>query len=624
MKTRGMYQFFCLVFLLVIVATACGGTAPSSNTATIVPEKQDPALAVNSMDQVAIRVTNGTIDAWAHANSRAPLWWALFYALLTLIVCALVLGGMSNNMGIGIIAGAFVAIFVFFFVLVSFRSAMKPQLAAQVEKQATHAMKEGIDGARLDKATTYVEVLHVNVDKVDRDWRDCVEHTSYGVRYGDGSPSECVAYGVPEYSYKWGYQEHCTDITDDEGNKIGEDCYTDYNVTHVPYISKVVRAYVAVALIDDLADPETGLVPSEIPNHPRHYFDANWVVPEDYANFWTDANKIYDQPIAAPHHEQWVRYGQMLASGVNPQVNVYHIYTNWLLASDSELVKETSSFLAQYEAAGLLPTMNPIYNANGVDEWAVDYDMIQFMGMNVDPAVKTRWQVQFAREYSKYLSPMRQMSLSIVFAPASQVGDIDDYAASVKANYLDVSGKWDMTMPGIPYPVHRLLPKNAALIVCTVDDLGTVVLECRLTTAMPKGNEKLMDDFVMPSTPEMQGVPFTPEGFFGQFSLGLSDGSDGFIDVISLTFSGQLRPMSLLLREPEMGGIKREKMGSYAYRQANVVLDQTDIDNLVAKEVAVQQALAAAVLNKAFWAFWGLVIGIVVVFFGLVLVSSQS
>ncbi len=627
MNKQGLYRMFAFVLLLFIVASACGGTAPATpppnptdpQSITVVPEKNLTGSYDNSMDQVGDRVTNGTIDAWDPARTWGPFWIGLFWGVIALIVIGFIVGGLFQNSGAGVIAGVIALLVVFFIARGVYAGKMYTNLAAAVEKQATHAMKEGIDGAKLDKATTYVEELHVNVVKAEREWKDCLGYTSFRNRYGDGGPSECVQYGVPEWTRDWDRHTEWDTCSRTEGS--GDDAHTVYydcnphdiwNTDHTPYLSKVVRSYASVWLIDDLADPETGLVVSGEENLPRHYFDSNWVVPTDYTSYWVDPNNTYGV-INAPSHPQWDRYRQMLAEGINPQVNVYHIYTNWLLASDSELLTESSADVKMYADLGLMPTMNTIYNANGVDEWAVDYDMIQFMGFDLTPEAKTEWNVRFAREYSKFLSPKRQISLSIDFAPASKVGNIDDYATAVKANYLDNSGKWDVNMFGLGYPVHRLLPKNAALIVCTTDDALTLIQECRFTTAMPKGNEQLMYDFALPSTVEMQNIPFSPEGFFGVFSLVLTDGSLGYRDVDSLSYTGTPRPMSLLVRDPEQGGIKREKMGSYAYRQANVPLVQSDIDNLVVKEVAVQIEAAEKALWHAFWFFGWLMIAIVVV-----------
>ncbi len=189
---------------------------------------------------------------------------------------------------------------------------------------------------------------------------------------------------------------------------------------------------------------------------------------------------------------------------------------------------------------------------------------------------------------------------------------------------MDNSGKWDVNGFGLDYPAHRLLPKNAALIVCVTDDALTTVIECRFTTAMPKGNEQLTYDFAMPSTVEMQNIPFSPQGFFGEFSLVLTDGSAGYRDVDSISYTGTSRPMSLLVRDPEQGGIKREKMGSYAYRQANVPLVQGDIDRIVVKEVGVQAEAAEKALWHAFWFFgWLLIVLVVLAVLGIAGVANS-
>lgn len=559
---------------LVFLLSACA--APSG------AQYQDVSASVNSMQQIYGRVFNGSLDAWQSAVGWAPFWWAVFWFVVAVVVIT-VLGAMGDDVGTGLTVGIVVGLLAGAIAFGVMRGRMLAAWPKNADAQAVNAMTVGVDQARFNKANQYVEELHVPVVMVDRLWRDCSE-----VNNGRNS---CGSY-VPEWTYDWNYREVCVSH-DKDGNC--EATTWEHDTMHVPYVRRIAKQVVFVSLLDRLASPETGLMPTEgVENLPHHDL-TDWRIPPDFE--WYDGGRTTDlsgYDLSVDPQWQWF-YDELYQNGRVTLLSVPHIYVNWLFTADAQGLTTISVDIDRYEAAGLLPSMNEIYSRHGF-AWATDYDFVQTVGgLTLTDEQKAVWE-EYAAAFSNVFSPQRQGSLTIVFAPANKVDNLDAWADAAKANYsikrttvLDGETRW------------RMLPKNAFILLCTVDEPKQIVTACRFRTGMPKGNEKGAQDIAQSSTPEMQNVSFTPEGFFGQMTTTPEDKGGG-VWMPTLSFSGQPRPMSLLMRDPADGGVKRTKMGDYDWLQASIKLEPAEVDKLVADQVAVQAAKAhAALMEPLIW-----------------------
>jgi hypothetical protein len=282
-------------------------------------------------------------------------------------------------------------------------------------------------------------------------------------------------------------------------------------------------------------------------------------------------------------------------------VNVYHKYVNWIFASDTAIFQQFAGDIQNYKAAGLLPDMAGIYSRNG--GWPADYDFVQFTGaLQVPQDEFNLWQ-DAAYNFSAYFANARQGSLDIVFAPRSQVerlGTIDNWADTIKA-YRSQKGLWDITIGAETF--QRMMPKNTFILACEVD--GQVITACRLRTAMPQGNEIVAETFRSGNDPSLVNLAFSPSAFFGQIKI-TEDTTQAPLSMIQIKRDSSA-PMDLTLRD-DPNGLKRISMKKFDYLQADIKLDQSEVDKLVASQVQVQQDLAAKAWQTPMWFTLGLVV----------------
>lgn len=603
MKRPNLKLFLLLAALFLIPIIACTG----GNGKYQAPEMKDVSASVNSMQEIYARVYNGSAQAWTNTNAYAPWLWGIFWFIFLTFV-----------LGIGIIffaqgfskAGALTSPIIALVIAVMVGNNMSVSLYGdwheKADKQAVHGMTSGKEAAQYNKANQYVENLIVPLVGVTREWRNCDEV--------DNSSNTCGSY-VPEWTYDHNYQKHCSTSKDSNGHET-ESCYETHDTMHVPFIKKIARQIVYVALRDDLATPETGLQKSDRKDMPKRVM-TDWQIPWDYE--WYQAGRTTSLAgYNMSKNPQWAYfYDRLYVKKVPTTIFVYHVYVNWIFTGDAEALVAKSASLKRYQDAGMLPTMAQIYSRNNMP-WKTDLDCVQFVGgLKVQAEKAAEWQQQCGL-FGNYAGNDRQVSVTIIFAPADKVtslGEYDEWADAGKANYSDKT-KWTMTLDGESR--FQMLQKNAVLIFCGVDEKTQQVVECRLRTGMPKGNELLIEQIASKLTPEMNNVPFVPISFFGQ-NVTLKK-VDDVIYTPQLTFSVK-SVISLLMRPKDAGGVSRTKMGDYQWLQASIVLDPAEIDRLVNDEVGVQKALADKYLSDAQWSLGILILAIIVVF-GLLVVAA--
>lgn len=589
LKTNKIVLLFLFLLLVVLLLSGCGA-------------EKDVTQATTAMQAVYYRVYNATVDAWGTANLWTPLLWAAFWAILVMLATFFAIAGSNSRQNTAgcFISGSLAAIvFLSLWIYLGWKAAAATP--AKADKQAVHAMREGFDQAKYDKANIYVEVIHAPVVGLTPEEKTCQASVNW--------PSNCSEY---EWTHEINHREVCTESTDSDG-KVTESCHEESDTEHVPFFKKLVRYLVYVHVMEKLATtPEAGFIATPGRVDTPHRYLSPWMTPPDYDNWWYKGGFAARRKLAPSDYTppaEWQRYSDMLyVQKKTPLVNFYHRYPNWLFAADAVLFKQFEGDLQKYADLGILPTMKTIYSRT--DGWAADYDFVQFVGgLKISPEENFAWQ-DAAYAYSSFFSNDRQGSLAIVFAPASKVDDMDKWADSVKAHYSQ-RGKWDMRTDAVE-AWQRLLPKNTFILACKVDEAARMVPAdgCRLRTGMPHGNEEIIDTFAYRWNRELalQNVIFTPTGFFGNvWSEPIDPDGDGFFEV-SL-HREETKPMDILLRDDPLGA-RRVSMKTFDYLQSDIKLDAADIDKLVAKEIAVQQALAS---SKLLWAIAAFVIEVFII-----------
>lgn len=192
-------------------------------------------------------------------------------------------------------------------------------------------------------------------------------------------------------------------------------------------------------------------------------------IPSGIPQFWSDAKKRLDAGDPGP-------------------VMARREYANYILASQSSILKKYSPSIDTYKKAGLLPDLSH----KVTDFYAIE--KVSFEG-GVHPAGD--WQ-QAANRFDGALGVDLQGDLHVVIVDAGKVQNPDDYAAAVTAYWQsDAFGK-------------DALSKNGIVVILGTNN-GTTVSWARATTGMPVGNEAMLLDVKN----EMVGVALTPDAVFG-------------------------------------------------------------------------------------------------------------
>lgn len=194
---------------------------------------------------------------------------------------------------------------------------------------------------------------------------------------------------------------------------------------------------------------------------------------------------------------------------------VYHNYLNWVHADPETVFRGSTYLVPQYQALGLLPTINPITDNNGTPyvtdiygntsgPLGYDFKIIQFLGScQPSPEVQQQMQQQ-ALLWASAAGPKLKTNLMLNFACADEVPNRDQWMSVTKAFLMDAS-------------VHgrNILPMNLSLINCGLPRDMSEVSWCNMETGLFEGNVELKMDIA-----RLAPFPFTPEALFGTLTGG--------------------------------------------------------------------------------------------------------
>lgn len=278
----------------------------------------------------------------------------------------------------------------------------------------------------------------------------------------------CTRDGACQHEYDCDpYTEYYT-VTVDDGNGKSHTETRSRTVYHsCPYTDEEWTFTVDTTL------GEYTIASHNLPTDPdSHRWRSSHGVPSGYASgipqFWTDAKKRID-------------------SGDPGPVTARRQYDNYILASQSTILKKYSNSIEGYKKAGLMPDLSHDVH----DFYFVD--RVSFEGAH--PAGD--WQLA-ANRFDGALGVDLQGDLHVIIVDAGKVQNPDDYIGAVTAYWQsDAFGK-------------DALSKNGIVVVLGTKD-GTTVAWARATTGMPVGNEAMLLD----AQNQLVGAHLDPETIFG-------------------------------------------------------------------------------------------------------------
>lgn len=197
-----------------------------------------------------------------------------------------------------------------------------------------------------------------------------------------------------------------------------------------------------------------------------------------YHNLPTDPdNHRWRRWVRVPSHyasgvpEFWSAARARLAAGNPGPVTARKSYANYILASQSSILKRFNTEVDHYSKAGLFPEIARSANLYGF------YYLNRAYFVGVTPPAGD-WQAAINR-FNAAFGTLLQGDLHLVVVDANKVTNPDNYAGALTAYWQ--SAKFD----------KEALSKNGVVVVLGTKD-GKTVDWARATTGMPMGNEHLL------------------------------------------------------------------------------------------------------------------------------------
>jgi hypothetical protein len=290
---------------------------------------------------------------------------------------------------------------------------------------------------------------------------------------------QCSKDGPCKHEYDCDGYPVTTSSTDSKGN-VTTETHTEYH--SCPYVTD---EYV-YTVSDSLGD--------------THTLGDHWWPGNPDAHRWTGYG--YNDPawgFGAPSTPGNVPTGEpalwraaknRIADGHPGGVTKVAQYDNYIMASQTTILKQYSGAIDRYRADGLMPTP-----AKGVHDLYLA-DKTYFVG-DV-PGDAAAWQESIAR-FNGALGTEKQGDLHLILVTDKAITDPDEYTSAVQAYWQSPSLGDDA------------LSKNGVVVVLGSTDGGKTVSWARAFTGMPKGNES----FLVSVREDLPGTALTPAAVLG-------------------------------------------------------------------------------------------------------------
>jgi len=563
-KNRRTIRLWAVLLLFAILVTAC---VPATFTDT-------ELVAGNTPRHVYTEVHNQSMELWRQAAVWAPFWLFLVIGVTGGIVAFFFLA--SGN-GCGAVPTLLLFLVIDVFATFSMHSNIVQRGPISVKEAAESAMTAGIDRKKQEVSERYAELLNFT-------YSGLYPESGYGLQNSDwvkvceprlNWPTNCDPY---ERTYE--VNKVCT--TDDDGD---ETCTSD--TQHDPIFTHLVRYGAQVAYLRNDLLKQTRLVEATgNPDHPLMMY-SDWMIPPDYKNhYWgfTLFPRTYDEAHYTPPAD-WRMYQSMAESGEILAVTTWHQYSNPLLATANADFVGDPALLATLESRGMLLTPRDLYSPVG-GATPTYFNFVYPLGRIANAGYDWERFQNAARAVNLFYGNTLHIVNSYAFVDEAELAetgmDLDALTYNLKADMYR-EDKWQRKFGDTV--LYTIMQQNTLLTVCVVSGNGVEAYikptGCRVVLGLPIGNEFLKEAFVSGTAKEMQNVPFTAEGFFGQPMLRYDDNGD-------LVLEGTLgSPVGML----ETYGAKKPSMGdNFGYLVDRIQLSNDDIAQVVSEAVAVEQA----------------------------------
>lgn len=341
-------------------------------------------------------------------------------------------------------------------------------------------------------------------------------------------------YQCDPYLYTW-TTESCS--TDAQGR---QSCHTEFHSEtryhDCPYCT-YERSYAVRTTVGDFE-----IDAHRLPDNP----DTNrWRVDER-----VPANVIAAAGVGAP--DFWLAAKARLDSGRPGPASIPHDYDNYVLASETTLLKQWSGEVATLDSARLLPRVKPeifdFYRSNKV----------HFVGLTVPDA--SQWQRRLADLNASAGGTLHTDVRVVIVRDASGTLDPDRYFYALIAAWQDALRN-----------DRDALPKNALVFVLGTTD-GARVAWARAGTGMPVGNEAI----AQATKARLRGLPLVADSVIGTShpevtpaGLRMLHGPGAIEDLVF----GLANPATRFTRVSMSGGVGRTTSGigtGYLYLKGEI------------------------------------------------------
>lgn len=305
----------------------------------------------------------------------------------------------------------------------------------------------------------------------------------------DVSPTSCTRDGNCEYTYSCDPYTVMVPVTTTDSKGNSHTTYVEETRYHsCPYVT-VEYHY---STLDSIGNVVT--FPTAIAAQPVEYRGGEGV-PDDL-------------PRGAP--QPWQLAHNALAQGRGLPMTVDNTYSNYILASDQQLLKASSNDVARLLKANLLPT--PTVKPEDPIHDQYDADKVQFVGFK--PSNAKQWQNSVMQLNAALGSKLRG-DLHIVVVQDSKLPrgvSAEDYKNALKAYWLNSLDKYAFA-------------KNGILVVMGVNSAHTAVEWARSDTGMPVGNGAMTEWL----DSDLLGKRFSPSALMGDTYAAVTNGKAHYV-----------------------------------------------------------------------------------------------
>jgi len=565
MKKEGRNRLIFLFILFVFLLSACAPTTMSNISDTI----------GTSLRHVRVETYNQSMAMW-----RDAAFWVPFLLFIGIMIAGLVAAFFFSTDG-G--ETAFISTIVVVLVIASFASwgsynNIISRAVVEVPKAADDNAINGLKFKKQEVSYRYLELVNYLFPEMLPNEKTDYSKNSEVVTVCGGNldgRTNCFPYEHVYYSHS----TYTCDTWDDDNNCTHK--REDRHYQHDPDVRYLIRYGAVANLPDKYSTPETNLVVRGTnPDQPIMIF-SGWMLPPNYADLWFSDRASRDHenytPADVTPPSEWSYYKDLKTRGSSSD----HRYSNPLLATANESFVGDPDLVARLEAAGMLLEPRMLFSPTGGNVQTY-FDFVYPLGsciknLPVDWAGFTNRASIINTYYGNTLHISNSFAFVCEEDLITQGVTLDGLVYNIKADLYN-ENKWQRQLGG--ETLYTIMQQNTVLLVCAVtsEEMKISPTNCRVMGGLPIGQEPLKQAFLSGIPQELQNIPFTPEGIFGNPEI-VETGND--LSIIGTEGS----PLYLW----QTYGAKKPSMDeNFGYLVDRIVLSQAQIQEVIDEGVAKQ------------------------------------